>query len=89
MSISYIRIDVELPSSLAERFLQGVRDIEQTAPDDIHLVISIEDREGSLQSHLAMLQALSPGFQFHEVVTRGKMNAEQRAAHDAFLERHK
>jgi|GEM_PF-5193556 len=85
MGLAYIRIDVALPSELLARFLQGIRDLEQTAPDDIQLAILTSDDSASMQEQLDLVKNISPGFAHSVSVPRSEMTAEQKARHDGIL----
>lgn len=57
---AYIRIDVRIPRDYLQRFLQGLRDIEQEAPSSTHMVVQVYDNDASLKESEELVRSLTP-----------------------------
>jgi len=62
MPDAYIRVDVQIPRERLQRFLQGIRELEQEAPDEIHMIMQVHDDNASMKEAEDMLRAITPGF---------------------------
>jgi hypothetical protein len=88
MADVFIRMDARISKEHAERFLQGLRDLEQRHPEAIHLLLTILDHDGSAVEHLEMLRRLrrlrrlTPGFESQVVLARDEMSDDQKRAFD-------
>jgi len=62
MADAYVRLDVQIPRDRLQKFMQGLRDLEQEAPDDIHMIMQVYDNDASMKESEEMVRSLSPGF---------------------------
>ena len=85
LSHTFIRIDGKVDATYVQQVLQKLRDIEQIAPDSIHLAISLSDDCGALLNHLVALRSITPDFPITRFLKREDMTEEQRIAHNWFL----
>ena len=70
MADAYVRLDVQIPRDLLQRFMQGLRDLEQEAPDAIHMIIQVFDNDSSLKESEEMVRSLSPGFAYNQTIRK-------------------